>query len=78
MVGEGGEQERALRDYRVLLLDQRGTGRSTPVNRQTLPLRGTPAQQADHLALFRADSNVRDPGTNRPRHTGGGPWTVLG
>ncbi|WP_241682993.1 alpha/beta hydrolase [Actinomadura sp. J1-007] len=28
---------RALRDYRVLLLDQRGTGRSTPANRQTLP-----------------------------------------
>ena len=27
--------ERALRDYRVLLLDQRGTGRSTPLG--TLP-----------------------------------------
>src|SRR5439155_7240130 len=31
---------RALDDYRVLLLDQRGTGRSTPANRQTLPRRG--------------------------------------
>ena len=27
---------RALQDYRVLLLDQRGTGRSTPIDRQTL------------------------------------------
>src|SRR5260370_5714947 len=28
--------DRALRDFRVLLLDQRGTGRSTPATRQTL------------------------------------------
>ena len=28
--GRDGWLERALRDYRVLLLDQRGTGRSTP------------------------------------------------
>jgi hypothetical protein len=27
---------RALEDYRVLLLDQRGTGRSSPANRKTL------------------------------------------
>jgi pimeloyl-ACP methyl ester carboxylesterase len=29
-----GWMKRALQDYRVLLLDQRGTGRSTPVGRQ--------------------------------------------
>src|SRR5689334_3044532 len=34
---EGGWLARAAHDYRVLLLDQRGTGRSTPLNRQTLP-----------------------------------------
>ena len=28
--------DRALEDYRVLLLDQRGTGRSSPANRKTL------------------------------------------
>lgn len=70
--------ERALADYRVLLLDQRGTGRSTPANRQTLPLRGTPEQQADHLAHFRADSIVRDAEHIRRALTGGAPWTVLG
>ncbi|MEV7617792.1 alpha/beta fold hydrolase [Streptomyces sp. NPDC089799] len=70
--------ERALRDYRVLLLDQRGTGRSTPANRQTLPLRGTPDRQAAYLAHFRADSIVRDCETIRPALTGGAPWTVLG
>ncbi|WP_060178423.1 alpha/beta fold hydrolase [Streptomyces sp. IMTB 1903] len=77
-IGRQAWLERALQDYRVLLLDQRGTGRSTPLNRQTLPLRGTPAQQADHLAHFRADSIVRDAEAIRPGLTGGAPWTVLG
>lgn len=70
--------DRALKDYRVLLLDQRGTGRSTPANRQTLPLRGGPAEQAAYLGLFRADSIVRDCEAVRPQVTGGAPWTVLG
>jgi pimeloyl-ACP methyl ester carboxylesterase len=49
--------ERALEDYRVLLLDQRGTGRSSPVGK----LEGmSPAEQADYLAHFRADAIVRD------------------
>ncbi|MEU8956321.1 alpha/beta fold hydrolase [Streptomyces sp. NPDC048518] len=69
---------RALRDFRVLLLDQRGTGNSTPATRQTLPLRGGPREQADYLARFRADSIVRDCEAIRPDVTGGAPWTVLG
>ncbi|WP_033224955.1 MULTISPECIES: alpha/beta fold hydrolase [unclassified Streptomyces] len=69
---------RALEEYRVLLLDQRGTGASTPANRQTLPLRGGPRAQADYLAHFRADVIVRDCEAIRPRLTGGAPWTVLG
>ncbi|MGY6020098.1 alpha/beta fold hydrolase [Streptomyces spinosirectus] len=69
---------RALEDHRVLLLDQRGTGRSTPANRQTLPLRGAPAEQADYLSLFRADAIVRDCEAIRGQVTGGARWTVLG
>lgn len=69
---------RALQDHRVLLLDQRGTGSSTPANRQTLPLRGGPREQADYLAHFRADSIVRDCEAIRGEVTGGAPWTVLG
>src|SRR4051812_9808860 len=38
--------DRALRDYRVLLLDQRGTGRSTPANRRTLARFESPQAQA--------------------------------
>jgi pimeloyl-ACP methyl ester carboxylesterase len=77
-VGRQSWLGRALREFRVLLLDQRGTGASTPVNRQTLPLRGGPEQQADHLTRFRADSIVRDCELIRRRLTGGAPWTVLG
>ncbi|MFF8610399.1 alpha/beta fold hydrolase [Streptomyces sp. NPDC015346] len=69
---------RAVREFRVLLLDQRGTGNSTPATRQTLPLRGAPAQQADYLAHFRADSIVKDCELIRKRLTGGARWTVLG
>lgn len=47
-------------DYRVLLVDQRGTGRSAPATRQTLPARGDAAAQANYLSHFRADSIVRD------------------
>ncbi|MEV5551253.1 alpha/beta fold hydrolase [Streptomyces sp. NPDC052309] len=77
-VGRPAWLGRALKDYRVLLLDQRGTGASTPANRQTLPLRGGPAEQADYLTRFRADSIVRDCEAIRPEVTGGAPWTVLG
>jgi pimeloyl-ACP methyl ester carboxylesterase len=49
--------ERALADFRVLMLDQRGTGRSTPVGTE---LPGSAEEQADYLACFRADAIVAD------------------
>jgi pimeloyl-ACP methyl ester carboxylesterase len=70
--------DRALRDFRVLLLDQRGTGRSTPATRQTLALFPTALAQADYLANFRADSIVADAELVRQEVTGGAPWAVLG
>ncbi len=75
--GDGGWLARALKDYRVLLLDQRGTGSSSPANRRTLAGL-SPQEQAGYLALFRADSIVRDAELIRPQVTGGGPWSVLG
>jgi pimeloyl-ACP methyl ester carboxylesterase len=69
--------DRALNDYRVLLLDQRGTGRSSPVNRQTLA-RFDPKAQADYLTHFRADSIVLDAELIRRALTGDVPWSVLG
>jgi pimeloyl-ACP methyl ester carboxylesterase len=65
---------RALQDYRVLMLDQRGTGRSTPVGKLEAM---SPEEQASYLACFRADSIVQD--AELVRHElGGAPWSVLG
>jgi len=69
---------RALADYRVLLLDQRGTGRSSPATRQTLARFGSAAAQAAYLAHFRADAIVRDAELVRLALAGGEPWSVLG
>jgi pimeloyl-ACP methyl ester carboxylesterase len=69
--------DRALNDYRVLLLDQRGTGRSSPANRQTLARLG-PKAQADYLTHFRADSIVLDAELIRRELIGAAPWSVLG
>src|SRR6266568_4050677 len=78
---EGRESwlSRALEDYRVLLLDQRGTGRSSPANRKTLARLAAagPQAQADYLTHFRADSIVLDAELIR-RELTGEPWSVLG
>ncbi len=70
-----GWMKRALAEYRVLLLDQRGTGRSAPVGPQ-IP-GGTAAGQAAYLTHFRADSIVRDAELIR-RELGVDRWSVLG
>jgi pimeloyl-ACP methyl ester carboxylesterase len=70
---------RALTEYRVLLLDQRGTGRSTPIHRQTLGAIGDPRAQADYLAQHRADAIVRDAELIRRELAGDGvSWSALG
>jgi pimeloyl-ACP methyl ester carboxylesterase len=62
-----GWLDRALREFRVLMLDQRGTGRSTPVA----------TADADRLRHFRADSIVRDAELLREA-LGVERWSVLG
>jgi pimeloyl-ACP methyl ester carboxylesterase len=59
--------ERALKEFRVLLLDQRGTGRSAPVG----------IADAERLRHFRADSIVRDAEAFREA-LGVERWSVLG
>ena len=75
--GRGSWLDTALDRYRVLLLDQRGTGRSTPVTRHSLAARGSAADQARYLSMFRADAIVADAEVIR-RELGGAPWSVLG
>jgi pimeloyl-ACP methyl ester carboxylesterase len=70
--------DRALDDYRVLLLDQRGTGRSSKITARSLTPLGPAAKQAEYLTHFRADSIVLDAELVRRELTGGEPWSVLG
>ena len=74
--GNNGWIKRALSEYRVLLLDQRGTGNSSVINHQTLA-HLTPKQQADYLSHFRADSIVRDAEFIREQF-GVEKWATLG
>ncbi|HET8598848.1 MAG TPA: alpha/beta fold hydrolase [Segeticoccus sp.] len=76
-VDRSGWIDVALRSHRVVLLDQRGTGRSTPITPTTAQDR--PAQElADYLSLFRADAIVADAEILRRRLTGGARWDTLG
>ena len=77
--GKNGWLKRALEAYRVLLLDQRGTGRSTPVLPQTLARFATPQAQADYLKHFRAYAIVQDAEWVRRALLGeDGRWSALG
>ncbi|WP_193105740.1 alpha/beta fold hydrolase [Brachybacterium sp. FME24] len=80
--------QRVLREHRVVMLDQRGTGRSTPVGLDApLPdgaiagaatLReATPTQQAQYLTHFRADAIAHDAELLR-EHLGAASWSLLG
>jgi len=76
---KSGWLKRALQEYRVLLLDQRGTGRSTPINYQSLARFATAREQADYLKNFRADSIVRDAELIRRELVGEkNRWSALG
>ncbi|PIW61260.1 alpha/beta fold hydrolase [Shewanella sp. CG12_big_fil_rev_8_21_14_0_65_47_15] len=68
---------RALKEYRVLLLDQRGTGLSTPINYQSLK-HLTPIEQAQYLSHFRADNIIRDAEAIRAQLSPADKWAILG
>ncbi|EDM77695.1 alpha/beta hydrolase fold protein [Plesiocystis pacifica SIR-1] len=77
----GGWLAKALERYRVVLLDPRGTGRSTRIDGASLPAvanSADPQVQAECLALFRADAIVQDCEAIREALCFDRPWTVLG
>lgn len=63
--------------YRVLMLDQRGVGRSTPLGPHTAAGR-TGAELAGYLRNFRADSIVQDAELLRRHLIGDAQWDTLG
>lgn len=71
--GPDGWLAHALTTHRVLLLDQRGTGRSTPITPASLA-----ALPPGSLRHFRADAIVADAEFIRRRLTGDRPWATLG
>lgn len=68
----------ALATHRVVLLDQRGTGRSTRVDARTMEQFPDAAAGADYLTHFRADSIVADAEHIRKTRFGGRRWSTLG
>lgn len=85
--GPGGQNPRPLRadgwiaealeHYRIVLVDQRGTGRSTPVDAEVVAACGDGAEGAEYLSRFRADSIVRDLEHVRREIYGGRRWATL-
>lgn len=74
-LGRDGWIDEALRDYRVVLVDQRGTGGSTPVDAEIVAERGDTG--GEFLACFRADSIVRDLEHVRTSLYDGRRWATL-
>lgn len=70
--------ERALEDYRVVLLDQRGTGQSTRLDTQSLSLFDSDQAKADYMMNFRQDQIVADAEFIRSHLSPNEPWTTVG
>ncbi|KAL6758379.1 Alpha/Beta hydrolase protein [Haematococcus lacustris] len=72
----------AVNSFRVVLMDQRGTGLSSQITVKNLSVNRSPEQQAHYLSFFRADSIVRDAELVRqllvPKDNYEGRWTLLG
>lgn len=75
-VASNGWMKRALKQFRILLLDQRGTGNSSVITHETLA-HLSPVQQAEYLTHFRADNIVRDAEFIREQW-GISKWAILG
>ena len=68
----------AVRHFRVILPDQRGTGRSSPVDSHVMARFSTVRERADYLKHFLADSIVRDFEHLRLTAFNGRQWVTLG
>jgi len=76
-ITDSGWIKRASEQYRVLLLDQRGTGLSTPISGESF-LGMNDHDIARYLTFFRADNIVRDAEQIRESLIKGNKWSILG
>lgn len=77
-IGDSGWLSVALERFRVILMDQRGTGASTPVTTQVIEGFDSGEAGATYLENFRADSIIRDAEAIRIHGYGSKPWVTLG
>lgn len=68
----------ALKTHRVILVDQRGTGRSTRIESVTMASFEDSQAAGDYLSHFRGDSIVADCEHLRKAIFGGAKWSTLG
>ncbi len=73
-----GWLKRLAGEFRVLLLDARGTGCSTPIGVHTLAQLPSVERQFDYLRHFRQDAIVRDAEWIRRELLGEEPWYAYG
>ncbi|KAK1412219.1 hypothetical protein QVD17_33279 [Tagetes erecta] len=74
-----GWLSKACEEHRVILLDQRGTGLSTPVTTSSMLQMKSAQELVDYLKYFRADNIVKDAEFIRKHLVpNAGPWKVLG
>lgn len=73
-----GWLKRLTGEFRVLLLDARGTGCSTPIGVHTLAQFPSVERQSDYLRHFRQDAIVRDAEWIRRELLGDEPWYAYG
>ncbi|KAJ1443524.1 Peptidase S33 [Sesbania bispinosa] len=74
-----GWVQKVCEEYRLILMDQRGTGLSTPLTVSSMSQFKSADELADFLKHFRADNIVNDAEFIRVRLVpDAGPWTILG
>ena len=76
-ITNSGWIKRASEEYKVLLLDQRGTGLSSPILEESLN-KLSDKEIAQYLTFFRADSIIKDAEMIREQLIGKDKWSVLG
>ncbi|KAG5008245.1 hypothetical protein AAZX31_09G233200 [Glycine max] len=75
----GGWTKKVCEEFRLILMDQRGTGLSTPLTVSSMSQFKSADELADFLKYFRADNIVNDAEFIRVRLVpDAGPWTILG
>ena len=74
---DSGWIKRASEEYKVLLLDQRGTGLSTPISGESSS-ELSDQELAHYLTFFRADNIVKDAEMIRESLIGKQKWSILG